>query len=138
MSQLGTRISGWLGDDLDIQAVPRDDAKNKISHENKISTEIQSGDASRPPQRTPTLGQIVAYFKYQSTKEMNRVDNTVTVTKFWQRNCGACPEPVEGSTSFATSRIYKTKRITSNPTHCDGSKTMKIQIANGRIKNTPG
>jgi len=39
-----------------------------------------------PPLRTPTLGQIVAYFKYKSTKEMNLLDNTGTVTKFWQRN----------------------------------------------------
>jgi REP element-mobilizing transposase RayT len=39
-----------------------------------------------PPLRMPTLGQIVAYFKYQSTKEMNLLDNTGTVTKFWQRN----------------------------------------------------
>jgi putative transposase len=39
-----------------------------------------------PPLRTPTLGQIVAYFKYQSTKEMNLLANTGTVTKFWQRN----------------------------------------------------
>jgi REP element-mobilizing transposase RayT len=43
-----------------------------------------------PPLRrfngTPTLGQIVAYFKYQSTKEMNKVENTGTVTKCWQRN----------------------------------------------------
>lgn len=34
----------------------------------------------------PTLGQIVAYFKYQSTKEMNKVEKAGTVTKFWQRN----------------------------------------------------
>jgi len=39
-----------------------------------------------PPLRKPTLGQIVAYFKYQSTKEMNLLDNTGTFTKFWQRN----------------------------------------------------
>lgn len=39
-----------------------------------------------PPLHTPTLGQIVAYFKYKSTKEMNLLDNTDTVTKFWQRN----------------------------------------------------
>ena len=43
-----------------------------------------------PPLRAfdgiPTLGQIVAYFKYQSTKEMNKVENTGTGTKFWQRN----------------------------------------------------
>jgi putative transposase len=32
------------------------------------------------------LGQIVAYFKYQSTKEMNVMGNTGTVTKIWQRN----------------------------------------------------
>jgi putative transposase len=65
-------------------AVPRDDATNKISPENKISSEIRGGET--PPQRTPTLGQIVAYFKYQSTKEMILVDNTGKVTKFWQRN----------------------------------------------------
>jgi hypothetical protein len=45
---------------------------------------IQGGET--PPLRKPTLGQIVAYFKYQSTKEMNLLDNTGTVTKFWQRN----------------------------------------------------
>lgn len=41
-----------------------------------------------PPLRTfnPTLGQIVAYFKYQSTKEMNISANTGVVTTFWQRN----------------------------------------------------
>ena len=39
-----------------------------------------------PPLRAPTLGQIIAYFKYQSTKEMNLLDNAATVTKFWQRN----------------------------------------------------
>jgi REP element-mobilizing transposase RayT len=38
------------------------------------------------PLRRPTLGQIVAYFKYQSTKEMNAMDGTGTITKFWQRN----------------------------------------------------
>jgi hypothetical protein len=32
------------------------------------------------------LGQVVAYFKYQSAKEMNTVENAGTVTKFWQRN----------------------------------------------------
>jgi len=39
-----------------------------------------------PPLRRPTLGQIVAYFKYESTKEMNLLNDTGTVTKFWQRN----------------------------------------------------
>ena len=39
-----------------------------------------------PPLRNPTLGQIVAYFKYQSTKEMNKIDDAKTISKFWQRN----------------------------------------------------
>jgi putative transposase len=33
-----------------------------------------------------TIGQIIAYFKYKSTKVMNSIDNTGTITKFWQRN----------------------------------------------------
>jgi hypothetical protein len=32
------------------------------------------------------LGQIVAYFKYQSTKEMNRIETENAITRFWQRN----------------------------------------------------
>ena len=43
-------------------------------------------DGVTPPLRKPILGQMVAYFKYQSTKEMNVVDNSGTITKFWQRN----------------------------------------------------
>lgn len=37
------------------------------------------------PQRKPTLGQIVAYFKYQSTKTINKIHNT-PCKPFWQRN----------------------------------------------------
>jgi putative transposase len=48
------------------------------------SSRNQGGET--PPLRAPTLGQVVAYFKYQSTKEMNALDGTCTVTKFWQRN----------------------------------------------------
>ena len=64
--------------------VPKDYRANEISYNNNILPEIQGGET--PPLRKPTLGQIVAYFKYQSTKEMNLLDNTGTVTKFWQRN----------------------------------------------------
>jgi REP element-mobilizing transposase RayT len=54
------------------------------------TTSLQ-GEASRTgemtsPLRKPTLGQIVAYYKYQSTKAMNALANTGTITKFWQRN----------------------------------------------------
>jgi putative transposase len=51
----------------------------------------RTGDVLPPhnepkPLLKPTLGQIIAYFKYQSTKEMNLADGTGTITKFWQRN----------------------------------------------------
>jgi REP element-mobilizing transposase RayT len=64
--------------------VPKEYDANKIFKDNNTSSETQGGET--PPLRTPTLGQIVAYFKYQSTKEMNLLDNIGTVTKFWQRN----------------------------------------------------
>jgi len=38
-----------------------------------------------PPLRKPTLGKVVAYFKYQSTKEINALEGG-PVTKLWQRN----------------------------------------------------
>jgi REP element-mobilizing transposase RayT len=68
--------------------VPKDDGENSISQNNNAVDITQGGET--PPLRTfegtPTLGQIVAYFKHQSTKEMNTVEDTGTVTKFWQRN----------------------------------------------------
>ena len=50
--------------------------------------QIKHAGGGTPPLRAtkPTLGQVVAYFKYQSTKEMNALDGTGTITKFWQRN----------------------------------------------------
>jgi putative transposase len=48
-----------------------------------MMTNNQGGEGAL---RRPILGQIIAYFKYQSTKEMNLVENTGTITKFWQRN----------------------------------------------------
>jgi REP element-mobilizing transposase RayT len=55
-------------------SVPNDD----------VYQHTQGGET--PPLHGPTLGQVVAYFKYKSTKEMNLFDHTGTVTKFWQRN----------------------------------------------------
>jgi putative transposase len=91
--------------------VPKEDGVNKILDENDVGSEVMGGET--PPLRAPTLGQIVAYFKYQSTKEMNLVDDTGTVTKFWQRNYGACPELVEGNTSSATSMKWAKSGVTS-------------------------
>jgi putative transposase len=65
-------------------SVPRDNQpQNKLETPN-LNIELEGGET--PPLRVPTLGQVVAYFKYQSTKEMNSLENTGTVTKFWQRN----------------------------------------------------
>ena len=38
------------------------------------------------PLRKPRLGQIIAYLKYQSTKEINLLDDTKAIRKLWQRN----------------------------------------------------
>jgi REP element-mobilizing transposase RayT len=57
--------------------------KNNIPIEQNL-TKPQGG--ATPPLRKPTLGQIIAYFKYQSTKEINLADNTGVATKIWQRN----------------------------------------------------
>jgi uncharacterized UPF0160 family protein len=47
---------------------------------------LEQQGGGTPPLRKPTLGQIVAYFKYKSTKEMNSLDTAGLITKFWQRN----------------------------------------------------
>jgi putative transposase len=43
------------------------------------------GESTSPLRRKPTLGQIVAFFKYQTTKEINMMKGG-QVTKLWQRN----------------------------------------------------
>jgi putative transposase len=63
---------------------PRDIPNNNILDANADGTDDQGGET--PPLPKPTLGQIVAYFKYQSTKEMNRIETENSITKFWQRN----------------------------------------------------
>jgi putative transposase len=65
---------------------PRNDPNNNIQDAYDDETNNLGGDASQPPLRKPTFGQIVAYFKYQSTKEMNRIETDKANTKFWQRN----------------------------------------------------
>lgn len=48
--------------------------------------ETLGGETPPLPTKKPTLGQIVAYFKYQSTKEINALAGAGVVTKLWQRN----------------------------------------------------
>ena len=62
----------------------RTNQNNKQDFNNTEISLKQGGETPPLPHRT--LGQIVAYFKYKSTKEMNAVENTGTITKFWQRN----------------------------------------------------
>jgi putative transposase len=62
---------------------PHNNPNNALFRNQEI-TEIPSEET--PPFRKPTLGQIIAYFKYQSTKEMNRIETQTAITKFWQRN----------------------------------------------------
>jgi len=50
-----------------------------------LDGENRGGETPPLPKR-PTLGQIIAYFKYKSTKEINALAGAEVVTKLWQRN----------------------------------------------------
>lgn len=63
---------------------PRENQNRNSLDSNTDPTTNRDGET--PPLRKPTLGQIVAYFKYQSTKEMNKIETDRAITKFWQRN----------------------------------------------------
>jgi putative transposase len=77
------------------------------------------------PLHKPTLGQIIAYFKYQSTKEMNPVDNIGTITKLWQRNY------YELIIRNEKELKQKTHYILDNPSHWDKDQD------NPKNKKTP-
>ena len=67
--------------------VPGEYDVNEIFDDNNASSQPQGGETpplhrTTLPLRIPTFGQIIAYFKYRSTKEMNLLGNTGTVTKF--------------------------------------------------------
>ena len=52
----------------------------------KINPYTNQGGETPPLQgKTPTLGQIVGYFKYQTTKTINQIDTTPG-RRVWQRN----------------------------------------------------
>ncbi|HEY3474169.1 MAG TPA: hypothetical protein VGK56_06125 [Anaerolineales bacterium] len=61
---------------------------NRTDQNNSFINEAKNNihDPETPPLRQSTLGQIIAYFKYQSTKEMNGIGTRNAITKFWQRN----------------------------------------------------
>lgn len=61
---------------------------NRTDQNNSFINEAKNNihDPETSPLRQSTLGQIIAYFKYQSTKEMNGIETRNAITKFWQRN----------------------------------------------------
>jgi REP element-mobilizing transposase RayT len=98
-------------------SVPREDSGHIIPKNNEMMGETQGGET--PPLHTPTLGQIIAYFKYQSTKEMNKAENARTITKFWQRNYY---EHI-----IRNEKDLQNKTDTSKSIRCCGAKIMKIR-----------
>ncbi|VAX33109.1 FIG00557961: hypothetical protein [hydrothermal vent metagenome] len=55
------------------------------NHMHGIVVILNDKGEATPPLRKCTLGQIVAYFKYQTTKQINQICNTPGVP-VWQRN----------------------------------------------------
>jgi hypothetical protein len=96
----------------------------KVSLPN-VTAEGIEGSPSPPGTKPASLGAIMAQFKSRVTKRLWKIP-TLKSTPIWQRNYGACPEPVEGNILFATKEICKTKRITSKPIPCCEARMTKI------------
>lgn len=58
-------------------------SKTDVAIQKDTENIIQSGET--PPLRIITLGKIIAYFKYQSAKQINKTRNTPGLP-VWQRN----------------------------------------------------
>lgn len=84
----------------------------------RTGNDTVGGDPSRTqgaetaPLRKPTLGQVIAYFKYQSTKRINLVRGSSGL-KFWQRNYHE--HVIRGEQDLRDVRAY----IRSNPHNWD-------------------
>jgi hypothetical protein len=48
-------------------------------------TYVMKGGETPPLRKKPTLGQIIAYYKYQTTKIINNIDHSPGL-RIWQRN----------------------------------------------------
>ena len=59
---------------------PPENINNRRGEVSSSSTNNRRGEVS-----SPSLGKIMAYFKYQSTKHVNQLHNTPR-TRIWQRN----------------------------------------------------
>lgn len=56
-----------------------------ITDKYTATTDTEGGETPPLRRRKPTLGQIVAYYKYQTTKIINQIDYTPK-NRVWQRN----------------------------------------------------
>ena len=64
--------------------------RDEVTCRDEVTSSLQEYDLETKPQRLftiqrPTLGQIVAFYKYRSTKLINEMRNAPG-TRFWQRN----------------------------------------------------
>ncbi|MDP5018807.1 transposase [Anabaena sp. UHCC 0187] len=63
--------------------------KHQQNHEEARETEAdrdtEAGGETPPLRKKTTLGQIIAYYKYQTTKIINQIDDTPGM-RIWQRN----------------------------------------------------
>jgi len=78
----------------------------------KISLNVnnQNDDSNGHGNRAPTIGNIIAYFKYQTTKQINQLENK-SGRKIWQRNY--YDQVIRNEKSLGQIRKY----IINNPTN---------------------
>ena len=81
--------------------------------------------------RAPTLGQIVAYFKYGTTKQINAIRNTPGI-RLWQRNY--YDHVIRDEESLNKIREY----IINNPANWEEDKENIEVYCNAPIKNDIG
>ena len=104
------------------------DGRGTAGNPNDLDGESSRRAPTREGFQKPVMGSIptiIRSYKSAVAYRINLMRKTQGIP-IWQRNYGACPEPVEGNTSFATNRIYKTKQITLKPILYCGMRMMRI------------
>ena len=81
---VGARSPRPIGEEQSISPTVGARSPRPIGEEQSISPTV-GARSPRPSDNSPSLGKIVAYFKYQSTKHINQHHN-MPGTRIWQRN----------------------------------------------------
>ena len=81
---VGARSPRPIGEEQSISPTVGTRSPRPIGEEQSISPTVGTR-SPRPSDNSPSLGKIVAYFKYQSTKHINQHHN-MPGTRIWQRN----------------------------------------------------